>query len=356
VDPGDSGWVALVKAARNLWRKIPRDRDSDPLLSALADAAALHDHYQALRYGHGRKLSVAERAAIRERCASYAEHVAAYENLLQQLKDQAVLLQDMAQALCDLERLYRFRDPPVLPSIRNGGTLLVRDRLRTASNDAALAVGTAAAAAYPYSYIHRVYVDWVRYLKGHIDRAVEFLDRLSLAQSLFEWASLAGALLRIASGIARRLGARLGGNAGGRLGRRSAPPSRFRTPSALRSREAALAAADEAASKGAQRGAAAGLDTGSGTFSGLSNKAGGGRIHPEVQRALDDIPPSLRSDFHAGCAEPRAISEALYAGADLRGSVMTTVLAGGRRHGVLKPACPSCKRLLEHFGIVDGAR
>ena len=143
---------------------------------------------------------------------------------------------------------------------------------------------------------------------------------------------------------------------GARSGKRSPPPSRFRTPSARRSREAALAAADKAASKGVKRGAAAGLDTGSGTFSGLSNKAGGGRIHPEVQRALDDIPPSLRSDFHAGCAEPRAISEALYAGADLRGSVMTTVLAGGRRHGVLKPACPSCKRLLEHFGIVDGAR
>ena len=114
-----------------------------------------------------------------------------------------------------------------------------------------------------------------------------------------------------------------------------------------------MEAADRAADAGTRRGVASGLDTGSGTFTGLSNKAGGGRIHPEVQRALDDIDIADRSKFHGGCAEPRAISEALYAGVDVRGAVILAVHAGGARHGIPKAICPSCKALLEHFGIVS---
>lgn len=74
---------------------------------------------------------------------------------------------------------------------------------------------------------------------------------------------------------------------------------------------------------------------------------------------LDDIPLEQRSAYHQelyGCAEARAISEALYAGVDPRGSVMVAAKVGGQLHGTLKPACESCTILLERFGIIDGAR
>ncbi|MCG3134806.1 MAG: hypothetical protein HMLKMBBP_02188 [Planctomycetes bacterium] len=74
---------------------------------------------------------------------------------------------------------------------------------------------------------------------------------------------------------------------------------------------------------------------------------------------LDDIPLEKRSAYHQelyGCAEARAISEALYAGVNPKGSVMVAAKVGGKKHRTLKPACDSCEILLERFGIIDGAR
>jgi hypothetical protein len=42
-------------------------------------------------------------------------------------------------------------------------------------------------------------------------------------------------------------------------------------------------------------------------------------MHPNVKKALDEIPPELRSPFHGHCVEPQCLSKALEAGVDPKG-------------------------------------
>lgn len=77
-------------------------------------------------------------------------------------------------------------------------------------------------------------------------------------------------------------------------------------------------------------------------------------LHPRVQDALDQIPETERSDYHGSCAEPKAISKALHAGADLAGSSISTAKIRGpnsEQHGAPYDPCKSCARMLDSLGI-----
>lgn len=114
---------------------------------------------------------------------------------------------------------------------------------------------------------------------------------------------------------------------------------------------AANAAADAA---GAVRGAAAGLVTKAGeVFTGLSTRAGGPgqATNAVVQGALDAVPAAERSAFHGACCEINAISNALNAGADVRGATAAAVNAGGPNGGAIKLPCSSCAPVLRQFEI-----
>ncbi|MDI3282659.1 RHS repeat-associated core domain-containing protein [Polyangium sp. 15x6] len=99
----------------------------------------------------------------------------------------------------------------------------------------------------------------------------------------------------------------------------------------------------------------AALETRQGTFTGVSGSAR--PLHRRVQDALDAIPQSQRSPFHGRCAEPQCISGALEAGVNPAGGIMTAARVrapGNANHGTAIPACPSCAKLQEAFGIKSG--
>jgi intein/homing endonuclease len=114
--------------------------------------------------------------------------------------------------------------------------------------------------------------------------------------------------------------------------------------------DAAMAEANIAQAEG-MRGAASALETDAGVFTGKSTGAGGGPLYPDVQAAYDSVPPELQSPFHGNCAEGRAISAALEAGADPTGGTIVTVTIGGPKHGMIKAPCTSCAWILNLFGI-----
>jgi uncharacterized protein RhaS with RHS repeats len=91
------------------------------------------------------------------------------------------------------------------------------------------------------------------------------------------------------------------------------------------------------------------------TFIGQSTRAGGGgsdTLHPDVQAALDRVPAALRSPFHEKCAEPQGLSRMLENGVNPEGSTSAAVRVGD---DAVKPACPSCAHILDHFGVNDAA-
>jgi RHS repeat-associated protein len=120
-------------------------------------------------------------------------------------------------------------------------------------------------------------------------------------------------------------------------------------------RGAAVEAADAAQGLQPRPGAAAALELEGGrVFTGVSGTAHGQALEGAVQRALDTIPNAERSAFHGMCAETQCISQALRAGANPRGGVMSISRVrspGNPGHGTSMAPCPSCARVLEQFGI-----
>jgi RHS repeat-associated protein len=101
-------------------------------------------------------------------------------------------------------------------------------------------------------------------------------------------------------------------------------------------------------------GAGGALVTADGTPFPASSAKGGQppALNPQVQQVMDDM--QIRGPGHGRCVEPQSVSNALDAGVDPRGGVMSTgqVRADGNpKHGQALPPCPSCSQLLDHFGI-----
>nr|WP_231911239.1 MULTISPECIES: YwqJ-related putative deaminase [Streptomyces] len=78
---------------------------------------------------------------------------------------------------------------------------------------------------------------------------------------------------------------------------------------------------------------------------------------PDVQAAYDRVPDHIREQVggaHSKCGEAEALSHAMRAGVDPRGGVMAAVevrAPGNPVHGQPKPACPSCRHVLEELGV-----
>lgn len=129
---------------------------------------------------------------------------------------------------------------------------------------------------------------------------------------------------------------------------------------ASRGRAAAQGVANAAQGASPRPGAAGSLQVGNRTFAGTSTRgATPPTHHPRVQQALDNIPAAQRSRSHGRCVEPACISQALNEGVDPKGGVSTVLKVrapGNSDHGADLPACPTCSKLLEVFGIRDGAR
>ncbi|WP_244206842.1 DUF6531 domain-containing protein [Streptomyces swartbergensis] len=93
-------------------------------------------------------------------------------------------------------------------------------------------------------------------------------------------------------------------------------------------------------------------------FDGASLKGGGSHnLHPDVQAAYDRVPDHIKEQVggaHSKCGEAEALSDAMRAGVDPRGGVMAAVevrAPGNPAHGKPKPACPSCRDVLEQLGV-----
>lgn len=121
------------------------------------------------------------------------------------------------------------------------------------------------------------------------------------------------------------------------------------------SKPAAIATANEAQQLPAsvRPGAAGALTTRDGqTFTATTR--GNASLEPRVQPALDSVPPGQRSLFHGRCCEPRLVSAALRAGADMRGASVSVVKVrglGNPNHGASLSACSSCQSVLKFAGI-----
>lgn len=110
--------------------------------------------------------------------------------------------------------------------------------------------------------------------------------------------------------------------------------------------------ADEQQAAGRTQGTAGSLETKDGK---VHNSTSGQKAHhPEVQRALDNVPQDQRSPYHGKCAEPGCISKSLESGSDPRGGNMETAKIrkpGNPQHGEPHEPCGTCKWLLDFFGI-----
>jgi hypothetical protein len=83
-----------------------------------------------------------------------------------------------------------------------------------------------------------------------------------------------------------------------------------------------------------------------------------GKIHPRLQRALDNVPRTLWREGQSGkCAEIKAINEALHSGAKLDDAVMATRHVrpnpDNLKHGQPHAACMTCKHVMNEFNITD---
>lgn len=78
------------------------------------------------------------------------------------------------------------------------------------------------------------------------------------------------------------------------------------------------------------------------------------QLHPDVQKALDNVPAEQRSAYHGNCAEPGCVSKALNDGANPAGGEMETAKIRGPNspsHGQPHNPCSTCKLILDFFGI-----
>jgi hypothetical protein len=115
----------------------------------------------------------------------------------------------------------------------------------------------------------------------------------------------------------------------------------------------AEAAADAALAAGRTRGAAGELQVRDRVFTDMSTGGASRTLHPDVNAALDAVPPGQRAPWHGACAEPGCISQALNAGVNPAGGTSRAVNIGssGNGHGTPKMTCSSCRVVLDFFGI-----
>jgi cytidine deaminase len=68
---------------------------------------------------------------------------------------------------------------------------------------------------------------------------------------------------------------------------------------------------------------------------------------------VQGIPDEYQEPWTGACAEPACLSQARYAGTEIRGGTMVAVSVGNSTrylHGQVVPPCPSCQYLRDHFG------
>ena len=112
--------------------------------------------------------------------------------------------------------------------------------------------------------------------------------------------------------------------------------------------------ADELAAAGKERGAVSRMDLTDGGPP-IYGESGSARVfHPDMQAALDSLPSGIRKmRISGGCAEIACINDALTAGRSPAGAVIETRAVGKTPpgHGRPKAPCPTCARVLPHFGV-----
>ena len=116
--------------------------------------------------------------------------------------------------------------------------------------------------------------------------------------------------------------------------------------------------ADRARSElGKTSGAAANLQVGNINITGISGRVGKD-VHPQLQKALDNVPEDEQAPWHGNCAEVDAINKALKQGINVAGATVDVVNinCNDKRHGTHKPACSSCSNVLKQFGIHSNDR
>ncbi|MEJ5150699.1 RHS repeat-associated core domain-containing protein [Comamonas sp. MYb396] len=115
----------------------------------------------------------------------------------------------------------------------------------------------------------------------------------------------------------------------------------------------AEAAADAARAAGRTKGAASELRIGDRVFTDVSTGGASRTLHPDVNAALDKVPKNKRAPWHGYCAEMGCLSQSLDAGVNPEGGTSRAVNIGssGRGHGTPKQTCPSCRNVLDQFGV-----
>jgi RHS repeat-associated protein len=113
-------------------------------------------------------------------------------------------------------------------------------------------------------------------------------------------------------------------------------------------KSAAQLAADRARKAGWSSKCAATLTIGNRVFTGFSGRVG--KLHPQLKKALDMVPPGKRKEWIGKCAEIDALNKALKEGFNPSGGISDAIRIG-EKHGTPKPTCDSCQAVLKQFGI-----
>jgi RHS repeat-associated protein len=120
---------------------------------------------------------------------------------------------------------------------------------------------------------------------------------------------------------------------------------------------AAKATADAAQAGGRESGTAAAIRTKDGEIiTGTSAGKGGtpGPNHPEVQKALDNVPKGQQSQYHGACAEIACLNAAKNAGKDVSGATSATAKIrkpGHPSHGQPNPPCSTCAHVQKQLRV-----
>nr|WP_272327897.1 RHS repeat-associated core domain-containing protein [Acinetobacter baumannii] len=103
---------------------------------------------------------------------------------------------------------------------------------------------------------------------------------------------------------------------------------------------------------GKTSGAAADLQVGNVNITGISGRVGK-NVHPQLKKALRDVPKEEQAPWHGACAEVDAINKALKKGMNIEGATIDVVNinSNDKRHGTHKPACSSYSNVLKQFGV-----
>ena len=129
----------------------------------------------------------------------------------------------------------------------------------------------------------------------------------------------------------------------------------FRSSRCIECRASAIAEAD--AFQGANQGAVTVIRFGGQSqFKGYSINLGEGPCCEQVLRLYERVPMNIRTHTHLRCGERVALTRALEADVTTHGGVSATALVGGKLHGTLKPACPSCRYVLRALGVTDATQ